>query len=226
MTPKAFIFDLNGTMVDDMSYHLEAWFDIIVNDLGAPMTRAQVKDHMYGKNSELLLRIFGEGRLTQSELDKLSLQKEARYQHAYRPHIDLLPGLFTFLEEAYNEGIPMAIGTAAIPTNVNFILDTLKLKHYFSSIVTADDVQKSKPDPETFLRAAEQMNMPPESCIVFEDAPKGVEAALNAGMRAVVLTTTHGHDEFKMYPNVMLYIDDYSSVMPATFTGKKQHTSR
>ena len=90
----------------------------------------------------------------------------------------------------------MAIGSAAIPFNIDFVLDHLDIRKYFSAIVSADDVKISKPDPETFLRAADLLNVKPSDCLVFEDAPKGVEAARRAGMNCVVLTTMHNRNEF------------------------------
>jgi beta-phosphoglucomutase len=226
LKPKAFLFDLNGTMVDDMSYHLEVWYNILVNDLGTRISRVQVKHEMYGKSQELLVRILGKDRFTSVELDRLSNHKEQMYQQIYRPHLDLIPGLLDFLVDAYNAGVKMGIGTAAIPYNVDFVLDTLKIRHYFDTIITADDVLQSKPHPETYLRAAEKLGVAPEECIVFEDTPKGVEAAYNAGMQAVVLTTTHEHHEFAQYPNVILYIKDYMSILPASFVGKSTVVSK
>jgi beta-phosphoglucomutase-like phosphatase (HAD superfamily) len=108
----------------------------------------------------------------------------------------------------------MAIGSAAIPFNIDFAIDNLKIRHYFDAIVSADDVERSKPDPETFLKAARMLNADPESCIVFEDAPKGVECAMNAGMRSVVVTTTHPKHDFRKYDNVILFIDDYTHLTP------------
>jgi len=104
----------------------------------------------------------------------------------------------------------MAIGSAAIPFNIDFVLDNLNIRHYFSAIVSADDVEKSKPHPQTFLDAAEKLGVNPADCIVFEDAPKGVETALNAGMQAVAITTTHEPAEFKQYPNILMFIRDYT----------------
>ena len=104
----------------------------------------------------------------------------------------------------------MAIGSAAISFNINFVLDNLNLRHFFKAIVSADDVHHSKPDPETFSLAASLMGVEPSSCIVFEDAPKGVEAALNAGMECVVLTTMHEQEEFLEYSNVIAYIKDFT----------------
>ena len=106
----------------------------------------------------------------------------------------------------------MAIGSAAVPMNIDFVVDTLKIRHYFDAIVSADDVAKSKPDPETFLKAAKMLNVKPASCIVFEDTPKGVECALNAGMKTVVLTTTHPKEDFSMYDNIILFINDYNDL--------------
>lgn len=210
---KAFIFDMNGTMIDDMAYHLEGWFSILT-ELGAGLSREAVKKEMYGKNQELLIRIFGEGRFTPAEMDELSLEKERKYQAAYRPHLQLIAGLDIFLKAAEREGILMGIGTAAIPFNVDFVLDNLQIRHFFKSIVTANDVATSKPNPEVFLKAAEEVGVDPADCIVFEDAPKGVEAAANAGMKAVVLTTMHIREEFSDYSNIITFVPDYTTLTP------------
>ena len=211
---RAFIFDMNGTMIDDMEYHVHGWFNILNDDLKAGMTREAVKKEMYGKNQEVLIRIFGKERFTPAEMDTLSLEKERRYQEAYRPHLALIPGLQAFLDKAKEQGIPMGIGTAAIPYNVDFTIDNLQLRSYFKTIVTADDVVDSKPHPETFLKAAQYMGVDPKDCIVFEDAPKGVEAAQNAGMKAVVITTMHTKEEFAQYNNIIKFITDYTLLSP------------
>src|ERR1700761_5385419 len=208
--PKAFIFDLNGTMIDDMQYHSAAWFAILNDDLKAGLTQAEVNKEMYGKNEELLDRIFGKGRFTEKELAGISRKKELSYQSAFRPYLQLIAGLPAVLERAEKQGIKMAIGSAAIPFNIDFVLDNLHIRHYFSAIVSADDVTISKPDPETFTKAAAIMNVLPEDCIVFEDAPKGVEAAFRAGMRSVVLTTMHEKEEFDRYSTVIRFIKDYT----------------
>jgi beta-phosphoglucomutase len=206
---KAFLFDLNGTMIDDMQYHNKAWFHILNDDLGANLSWEEVKSHMYGKNTELLIRVFGPDKFTQDEMDTLSVEKEKRYQAEYRPILQLIGGLDGFLATAQERGIKMGIGSAAIPFNINFVLDGLNLRHYFPSIVSADDVVNSKPDPETYLKGAAELGVLPEECIVFEDAPKGVEAAKLAGMKCVVITTMHEADEFVAYDNIICFIKDY-----------------
>lgn len=213
-TAKAFLFDLNGTMIDDMHYHKQVWHDILTKDLGANLSWEDVASHMYGKNTELLIRIFGPDRFTQEEMDEMSVTKEKRYQALYQPALKGLPGLETFLEKARQKGIKMGIGSAAILFNIDFAVDGLNIRHYFESIVGAENVKDSKPDPETYLKGARELGLEPSDCIVFEDAPKGVEAALNAGMKAVVLTTMHTEDEFNQYPNIIAFAKDYTTLIP------------
>ncbi|SEO63222.1 HAD family phosphatase [Mucilaginibacter sp. OK283] len=207
---KAFIFDLNGTMINDMPYHTKAWQTLLNDQLGGNFTWEEVKKEMYGKNPEVLVRMFGTNRFTVDEMNDLSYKKEQKYQQEFLPHLALLPGLREFLEAAYQKGIPMAIGSAAIPFNIDFVLDNLDIRHYFKAIVSADDVVLSKPHPETFLKAAQLLNAEPTNCIVFEDVPKGVEAAANAGMKAVVLTTTHIAQEFEHLDNVLHFSEDFN----------------
>lgn len=206
---EAFIFDLNGTMVDDMEFHLDAWHNMISVDLGAKLSREEVRQQMYGRNDELLTRVFGEGHFSTEQMDAISMKKERRYQAVYRDHLVLIPGLEHFLNSARQRGIKMAIGSAAIPFNIDFVIDNLNIRHYFSTVVSATDVVHSKPHPETYLKAAEQLNTPPSSCLVFEDSPKGVETALNAGMNCIVITTLHTPDEFTGYNNILFFIQDY-----------------
>ena len=205
---KAFLFDLNGTMIDDMAFHIKAWHRI-VNELGANLTLEEVKKECYGKNHDLLQRIFP-NRFTIEEMDKMSIEKEKQYQREFKPHLKLLPGLAEFMEEAKKQNIKMAVGSAAILFNIDFVLDGLNIRHYIDAIVSADDVENSKPDPETFLKCADLLQVAYEKCIVFEDAPKGVEAAENAGMRCAVLTTMHEEPDFAAYNNTMGFAKDFT----------------
>ena len=150
-----------------------------------------------------------EGHFSTEEAHNISIKKEERYQQEFFPHLKLIDGLDKFLDQADNHNIKMAIGSAAILFNIDFVLDNLKIRHYFKAIVSADDVTTSKPHPETFLNGAELMGVKSSECIIFEDAPKGVEAARNAGMQCVVLTTMHEPDEFSGYDNIVCFIKNY-----------------
>jgi beta-phosphoglucomutase family hydrolase len=204
---KAFLFDLNGTMIDDMPYHIKAWHRIL-NNLGANISLERMKEECYGKNEELLERMFP-GRFSDDEKKTMSFEKEKSYQTQYKPHLALLPGLDVFLETASQSKIKMAIGSAAIMFNIDFVIDNLNLRHLFSAIVSADNVVNSKPDPETYLSCASILKHKPADCIVFEDSTKGVESALRAGMKAVAITTLHSELEFEPYNNVLFCIKDY-----------------
>jgi beta-phosphoglucomutase len=199
---KAFLFDLNGTMIDDMDFHIHAWHKILTN-LGAELSLDEVKKECYGKNDELLERIFP-GRFSEDEMLTMSYAKEKTYQEAFKPLLKLINGLDVFLEKSAEKNIRMGIGSAAIHFNIDFVLDGLSVRHYFKSIVGAEDVVMSKPDPETYTKCADELGVAYENCIVFEDAPKGVEAAANAGMQCVVITTMHTKEEFDHYTDPQL----------------------
>jgi beta-phosphoglucomutase len=206
---KAFLFDLNGTVIDDMSFHIQSWYEIL-NNLGAIISYEETKLQCYGKNEELLERVFP-GRFTAEEITAMIIDKETRYQENFRPFLKLIEGLDEFLEQAYESKIKMAIGSAAIPFNIDYILNGLQLHKYFPAVVSAYDVVESKPHPETFLQCAEKLNVAPEDCIVFEDSPKGVEAAARAGMKAVVITSMHTKEEFTN-DNIICFIENYQGL--------------
>lgn len=205
---KGFLFDLNGTMIDDMQYHITAWHKIL-NDLGANISFGQMKAECYGKNDELLERMLP-GKFTAEQKAVMSMEKEKTYQAHFKPSLKLLPGLFDFLQKAKQQHIRMAIGSAAIMFNIDFVLDNLDIRSYFDVLVSADDIKVSKPDPETYLTCAEQLKLQPEECIVFEDAPKGVESAARAGMKAVVITTMHTEADFNAYDNILFFVNDFT----------------
>jgi beta-phosphoglucomutase len=214
---KAFLFDLNGTMIDDMNYHVTAWYRLL-NEMGADISMERMREECYGKANELIERILP-GRFSEAERDAIGDKKEAVYRQEFRPYLKLLPGLPELLEEAYRLGIKMAIGSAAILPNIDFVLDGLNIRHYFSAIVSADDVSKSKPDPETYLKCAERLNMKPSDCIVFEDVPKGVESAERAGMQSIVITLLHTKEEFSEFKNVIRFINDFREMEPRNVGG-------
>lgn len=205
---KAFIFDLNGTIIDDMKYHVKAWHKIFT-DLGVSITYEETKAECYGKNEEVIERVLP-GRFSEQEKTKMGYAKEKQYQEEFRPHLKMISGLDIFLKETKEAGIKIALGSAAILSNVDFILDGLHIRHYFDAIVSADDVKHSKPHPETFLQCASKLGIDPAGCLVFEDAPKGIECAINAGMESMVLTTMHIKTEFEKYKDhILAYGEDY-----------------
>jgi beta-phosphoglucomutase len=216
--PTAFLFDLNGTMINDMHYHIKAWHDLL-NEFGANISMERMKEECYGKNEELLERILP-GRFSGEEKKIMSFKKENEYQREYRPGLKLINGLHGFLKKTKEHNIKMAIGSAAIMFNIDFVLDGLNIRPYFNALVSADDVSFSKPNPETYLKCAARLDEDANNCIVFEDSPKGVEAAANAGMRSVVLTTMHARLEFSQFADIICFVADYTDEQLNVLFGK------
>ncbi len=207
---KAFLFDMNGTMIDDMQFHIKAWYDIL-NDLGANLTVEETMHQCYGKPDELLERVFPL-RFSQEEKNDITIKKETAYQQVFLPYLKLIDGLDAFIQEARKKNIKIAIGSAATLFNIDYVLDNLNIRHYFDTIISAEDVILSKPHAETYLKCAEALDVLPHECIVFEDVPKGVESAVNAGMKSIVITTLHKEADFISLINIISFIDNYTQV--------------
>ena len=205
---QAFIFDMDGTMVDNMMVHHRAW-QIKLAELGLEMELEEVRQKIHGKNEEILAGLFGD-RFTPEEFKRISWEKENAYRRQFISDLKLIDGLPDFLQKVHSKGIPMGVGTAAPAENVNFVLDNIYgLRSYFQTVVHAGMVTKGKPDPQVFQMVAQSMGVPIEECLIFEDSPTGVETAHRAGCKVVVVTTTHSQEEFERFPNVLRFIDNY-----------------
>jgi len=210
----ALIFDLDGTLADTMPYHQEAW-DILLAELGIAVDRDAFFRWTAGlTNREIFPRLL-DRPLDEEELAHLAQRKEATYRQRYAPHVALVNGAIEFLERAQRRGRRLAVGTAAPPENIALVLDTLRLRARFDAIVGAADVARGKPDPEIFLLAAERLAVPASECVVFEDAPAGIEAARRAGMSCVIVCTTLRCDDILAWPaseraHVRAIVDDFT----------------
>lgn len=208
---KAFLFDLDGTLIDTMHWHFITW-EVVVQELGSPLKGDALMKELYGNGAELMHRLVPHRTFTEEEARKIVDDKEARYREQYGHNITVLKGAREFLEDALQKNIPMGIGTASNQANIDFALDFLDLRKYLNAIVGADDVEFSKPHPETWLKLSDALNTPPAHCIVFEDAPKGVEAAQKAGMKAVAITGHYSANDFKGYENILQIVPSLSAL--------------
>ncbi len=205
---KALLFDLNGTVIDDVGFHIEMWYKII-NELGKPYTYEETKATCYGSNEELVERVFP-GVYTLAERSAMGLKKEAKYREEFLPFLQLIDGFEDFLNFGKQYNLKLAIGSAANIENVDFVLDNLAIRSYFDTIVCSKDVSHSKPHPEIFQKCGQNLNIAPHQCLVFEDVPKGVESAVNAGMKAVVIKTTHAETDFDyLNDHIVAYTHNY-----------------
>jgi beta-phosphoglucomutase family hydrolase len=204
----ALLFDLDGTIVDNMDSHLQAWVKYL-GTLGVKDSDVNIYKSVAGKTTQEVIRTYFGNDLTQDQILEHYKQKEALYKKLYYPVLREIPGVIELLDQAQKLGIPMAIASAAGIDNIDFILDNLKIRKYFSAVVSAGDVKNGKPDPEIFLLAAKRLGMNPSVCLVFEDSIFGLEGAYRAGMKAIAITTAHSAAELKQNPAVIKVIDNY-----------------
>jgi beta-phosphoglucomutase family hydrolase len=208
---RAFVFDMDGTIVDNMAFHTKSWlafFQRRGHDLDADeFFRATA-----GRQGKEIMRAYLGDDLHDGDIAVLDEEKESLYRELYAPHRRTVCGFDDLVDQAKLRGVALAVATAAPNANIAFTLDGLDLRRHFDAVVGAADVARGKPNPDVFLKAAERCGVAPQHCIVFEDAPLGVEAARRAGMRAVVLTTTLPAEAFAQFDNVIHIAGDFSAL--------------
>ncbi len=209
---RAFIFDMDGTLVDNMRFHTEAWGKMLAEN-GVEMNAHDFLVKTAGKtNREILPTVFD--GITNERIIELGERKESLYQELFLPHRAAVAGAIEFLEESLNLGVKMAVATAAPIVNVEFILDGLDLRKYFQAVTTAADITNGKPDPEIFLRSAEKLGVEPRNCLVFEDAVGGFEAAHRARMQSVGIATVNSIKEILRLDSVTEAHNDFLTLKP------------
>jgi len=182
----AFIFDLDGVIVDTAKYHFLAWRNV-ANSLGFGFTEKHnelLKGVSRVKSLEILLNIGGV-KLPEEKIQELLLTKNEEYLGYVNKMTadEILPGVNRLLDYLDGNNIKYALGSAS--KNAPLILEKVGLIKRFAALVDGNDVSKAKPDPEVFLIGAKKLNMKPEHCIVVEDAIAGVEAANAANMLSI-----------------------------------------
>lgn len=183
---KAAIFDLDGVIVDTAKYHYLAWKKL-ANELGFDLTEEdneRLKGVSRIRSMEIIAQIGGI-RLPEDEIVRLADRKNewfVEYIRNMKPD-EVFPGVAGLIEQLRAKGL--RIGLASSSKNAPMVLDILGIIPLFDVVVDGTMIIHSKPDPEIFLLAAERIGIPPKSCLVFEDAEAGVEAAVRAGMKCV-----------------------------------------
>lgn len=186
MNQKAFIFDLDGVIVDTAKYHFLAW-QKLAQQLGIDFTpehNEELKGVSRVRSLEIILAL---GNITASQEDKEMWLKQKNDEYlSYLVTMDeseVLPGVLPVLDYLKQHNQKIVLGSAS--KNAKPILEKAKVIDYFDAVVDGNDVSNAKPDPEVFLQGAKKVNFPNEKCIVFEDSVAGIQAANNAGMTSV-----------------------------------------
>jgi HAD superfamily hydrolase (TIGR01509 family) len=190
------IFDWDGVIIDSSAHHEESW-ERLAAETGYALPLGHFKRGFGMKNEKIIPDLLG-WSLDPGEIRRLSLRKEELYREIVKEWgITPLPGVITWLDRLRDRGIPCAIGSSTHRLNIDTGLAILGFVERFATVITAEDVRTGKPDPEVLLTAALRMGLPPDQCVVFEDALVGIEAAHRGGMQVVAVATTNPIDLLK-----------------------------
>jgi beta-phosphoglucomutase-like phosphatase (HAD superfamily) len=219
MKAAALIFDMDGTMIDSMPFHRDSWIDFAALH-GVGMSVDEMMRRTTGRNgAECMSELFGRA-IAHDEAWALVRKKESLYREAFAPPaFREVAGFRAFASHARSLGFKVGVGTAGDAHNIAFALEHLALDEPPHAVVGGDEGLPGKPEPAIFLEVARRLNVAPAHCVVFEDAPLGIEAARRAGMRAVAVCTGHTAEELAG-PHVLAAIDHYAGLPQAAWFQK------
>ena len=202
---KAVIFDLDGTLLDNNSFHRKTC-EAYLKNIGKQISGKEFNAHLNGRtNKDAVEYIYGR-KMSEEESTKYTLEKETLYREIYKPFIRPVNGLVNFLEILEHKNIPMAIATSGIQPNIDFMFDHVPIKKYFKVVLNSSHITKGKPDPEIYLKVALLLDIPPKNCLGGLDAGGCRRSAKAAGMKVIAVSTTQTKEELAI-SNVI--VEDY-----------------
>lgn len=189
-SPRAVLWDLDGTLVDSAEHHWIAWRDVMARE-GHPVTLGAFTSSFGHRNDTILRGLLGHD-LPDDEVERIGGAKEALYRKFVQEHgLEALPGALRWILRLRQEGWRQAIASSAPAANIEAAVQATGIAPLLEALVSADEVGAGKPDPAVFLAAATRLGVPPARCVVVEDAPAGLEGARRAGMRSVGVLSAH-----------------------------------
>lgn len=207
---QALLFDLDGTLIDSMPHHHNAWIEWHRRH-DQPMDEASFFAATAGRaNAEIVADMLPQ--VPETERLALIEEKEAIYRELARPGLELIGGAAELAAEARSQGRKLAVCTASGLLNMQLAFERFGIAEWIDTVTSPADGLRGKPHPDIFLEAARRLGVAPADCVVFEDAPLGIEAARRAGMRAVALTTTMPREAFEAFDNVIAIVPDLRHV--------------
>lgn len=206
------IFDWDGVIIDSSRYHEKSW-DILAHEEGLSLPPGHFQKS-FGMRNEMIIPQILNWTNDRDEIHRLSLRKETLYREIIvKERLTPLPGVVEFLSVLKDLCIPCAIGSSTHRINIQVALQQLGIGNFFDEIVCGEDVTEGKPDPQIFLVAAQKIKCRPKQCVVFEDAPAGIAAAHNGGMKAVGIATTRPASMLKAADIVVQSLDELNYTM-------------
>jgi len=214
-TVGALIFDMDGTMIDSMPWHAKSWIEFTRRH-GVKIEVADLMRRTTGRTGIECMREVFEREVAPEEALALIHEKEAIYRELFTPVFTEVGGFKRFAADAICRGLKVGVGTAGDRHNISFAFSHLKMDPAPHAVVGGDEGLPGKPEPAIFLEAARRLGVGAQHCIVFEDAPFGIEAARRAGMRAVAVCTSHSPAELAG-PHVVAQVRDYHELRHSNF---------
>lgn len=202
---KAVIFDMDGVICHTNPHHSVAFKKFFAKREMYP-TEGEFEQHMYGKSNSYIMSHFFGRKIEGEELRLLENEKESLFREMYKEKIEAIAGFEEFLKALKIADFKTGVATSAPMANMQLIANKLDLFSKMESYLASEDVKKHKPDPEIYLKSAQNLKVEIQQCIVFEDSFSGVTAAKNAGMKVVGVLSSHSIEEL---PSCDLYIKDY-----------------
>ncbi|SRR6266700_106174 len=181
---KAVIWDLDGVILDSAEAHLKSWYRL-AEDLNIPYNDEQFWATFGWRNDAIIPILVGP--TSPERIKELADRKEEYFREFVRETAAPLPGAIELLSALHAAGYPQALATSTPIANIELISEVLGLKRYLSVFVSGESVPRSKPAPDTFLKAAEELGVDPSRCLVIEDAVAGIEAARAGGMYCIAV---------------------------------------
>ena len=203
---KGIIFDMDGTIVDSLPYHYEAW-KIFFNENKVENFSEKLNEYKGGGTLDLMRTVYG-NQYSKKELKKMSEDKEKIFRKIYKGEIKQILGFKKFLDELKSKDIMVGLASNAIRKNVSMIINELEIYDYFDSIICGDEVNNGKPNPEMFNETIDRFNINKDECLIFEDSLEGVLAAKNSGVKVIGITSSSSNKVLKDAGCVMS-ISDY-----------------
>lgn len=196
---KAVIFDMDGLIIDTEHLQSES-FEIVLKEYGIkPVLQKNGLIQTIGIRADENWEIIKKKYKLNIDTKILVKKKQVIYEELLKKNIQAMPGLFTVLKLIKKEHLKMAIASSSAMDHIEIVVNKLKIKSYFDALVSGHELEKSKPSPEIFLKAAERLHINPEYCMVLEDAEAGVLAGKSAGMVVIAVPNiyTKIHDFLK-----------------------------
>lgn len=187
------IFDMDGVLVDSARAHFKSW-RLLAEECGTTVTDEQFSATFGRHNGDIIPFLFG--AVSGARLSELADRKETIYRDLIRAAPPLVEGAAGLLDGLHASGVRLAVGSSGPPANIRLVLEALGAIDKIDVIVSGDDVERGKPDPEVFRLACDQLDLPATDCVVIEDAPVGIQAARAAGAKTVAVLIYHPVEAF------------------------------